>query len=49
MVPQKKGFFPLETLYQKAYEAGVNFNQVREELKTLVINTETSGEKMGLI
>ena len=44
--PEKKVAFPLETLYEKADEAGVNFNQVREELKTLGINTETSGEKI---
>ena len=42
--PEKKVAFPLEALYEKADEAGVNFNKVREELKTLGINTETSGE-----
>ena len=44
--PEKKVAFPLETLYEKADETGVNFNQVREELKTLGINTKTSGEKI---
>ena len=45
-VSEKKVAFPLEALYEKADEAGVNFNKVREELKTFGINTETSGEKI---
>ena len=44
--PEKKVAFPLETLYEKADETGVNFNQVREELKSLGINTVTSEEKI---
>ncbi len=44
--PEKKVAFPLEALYEKADEAGVNFNKIREELKSLGINTETSGEKI---
>ncbi|MAW07824.1 MAG: hypothetical protein CME61_06020 [Halobacteriovoraceae bacterium] len=44
--PEKKVSFPLEALYEKADESGVSFNQVREELKNLGINTETSGEKI---
>ena len=44
--PEKKVSFPLETLYEKAEEAGVNFNQVREELEKLGIQTTSEGDKL---
>lgn len=44
--PQKSVSFPLEKLYEFADKLEVNFNQVREEIKKLFIETTTEGDKI---
>lgn len=44
--PQKSVSFPIEKLYEFADKLNVNFNQVREEIKKLFIETTTKGDKI---
>ena len=44
--PQKSVSFPLEKLYEFADKLDVNFNQVREEIKKLSIETSTEEDKI---
>lgn len=44
--PHKSVSFPIEKLYEFADKLNVNFNQVREEIKKLFIETTTEGDKI---
>ena len=44
--PQKSVSFPIEKIYEFADKLNVNFNQVREEIKKLLIETTTEGDKI---
>ena len=44
--PKKSVSFPIENLYEYADKLGVNFNQIREEIKKLLIDTTTQDDKI---
>lgn len=44
--PQKSVSFPIEKIYEFADKLNVNFNQVREEIKKLFIETTSDGDKI---
>lgn len=44
--PQKSVSFPIEKIYEFADKMDVNFNQIREELQKILIETTTEGDKI---
>jgi len=44
--PQKNVSFPIEKIYEFADKLDVNFNQIREEIQKLMIETVTEGDKI---
>ena len=44
--PKKSVSFPIEKIYEFADTLEVNFNQVREEIRNLFIETTTAGDKI---
>ena len=44
--PKKSVSFPIEKMYEFADKLEVNFNQVREEIRNLFIETTTAGDKI---
>lgn len=44
--PEKKVALPLETLYEKAHAAGLNFNKIRETIESQGITITSSNERL---
>ena len=44
--PSKSVSFPIDKIYEFADKLEVNFNQIREEIRKLLIETTTEGDKI---